>query len=340
MEDSLLAQGAYKQQPIEGFDIDQELSNIDKTVYVNKETGHATVAFSGTRIKGPLNETTWRDLTTDFLMFVGQGSKSSRFKKSRQATQRAIEKYGLDNVSVTGHSLGGSIALEMSNELGVRATAFNPYINDTEEINRYINKRLTDSGESKTFKLRPTKDYSKAQVFSVPGDPVAANTFYNKGIKVESVYPLKSYGHIAKNAYTGKYTKASVLIAEGAGKAYEGDLSGLKDVYEGTKQIYQDIAPLHDISTFTSRVTPRTYQEPLPSKRGSKVKPNNPTADIMKPRNSTEEWDYNSASFPSSSTKKKKNQPSERFRNSGLTIKTQSRMPSPSTLVGQEFAFM
>lgn len=120
--DARLASSAYGDTAPTGYTVDWELSNPVRKVYVNKE-GKATVAFRGTKLKdrGVMDE-----LATDALIGLGLQNKSNRFKKDVDVTNRAIAKYGRENVSLTGHSMGGSRAAYVSRATGTKGRAFDP----------------------------------------------------------------------------------------------------------------------------------------------------------------------------------------------------------------------
>lgn len=118
--DAKLAAAAYHgHNEVDGWQRDVELSNIDRSVYTKE--GKAVVAYSGTRITGKHK---WRDLGTDILIGIGAQDVANRFKTSRKTAELAAAKYGKENVRVTGHSLGGSIAQHVSHKTGLKATGF------------------------------------------------------------------------------------------------------------------------------------------------------------------------------------------------------------------------
>lgn len=80
-------------------------------------SGQAVLAFRGT--------VDTRDVQTDFMM-IG-GSLADRFQRSLNVAQDIIRTNG--NVKLTGHSLGGTLALWVSHRLGIPAIAFAPYVN-------------------------------------------------------------------------------------------------------------------------------------------------------------------------------------------------------------------
>ena len=149
-ENAKLSKGAYSAEPVDGYTIDKELSSPDRTAYVDSD-GNITLAFRGTSLKDKTK--LWRDLGTDVLLGLGLQDASSRFKNSKKATDKAIEKYGKDKVRLTGHSLGGSQALYLSNKRGLEANTFNAGI-----------------GLPDTLRKR---NYSKATSYTTGLDPIS-----------------------------------------------------------------------------------------------------------------------------------------------------------------------
>lgn len=159
-DDVRLARAAYGGKPVEGYTIDPDLSNRNYTTYVDRQ-GKATISYRGTDTKN------WRDLGTDALLaFTGvQGAqKLSRFKNAKDVAERAKSKYGAENVSLTGHSLGGSQVLAISNQTGLPGRSFNPYAS------------LGDA-------LWNRRNYEKVENYHQKGDPISIMSRYMKKLK-------------------------------------------------------------------------------------------------------------------------------------------------------------
>lgn len=99
------------------WSVDDELSDHHSTIYHNPNTKHTVVAFRGTADK--------HDLKTDTLLFLGLGGKSNRYKEANALTEMVISKYGRDKTSLTGHSLAGDIASNVSKNKDIDAYTFN-----------------------------------------------------------------------------------------------------------------------------------------------------------------------------------------------------------------------
>ena len=148
---------------VEGWNIDQSLSNDDVTTYVDPATGKVIQSYRGTDLKHPKRG--WKDFQADIGELTGYVRKTTRFKEARRMAQAAADKYGKDNVSVTGHSLGGAIANDVSSSIGLQAYSFNPLVGYT---------RIYDEKNKQV-------DYSKVHQFSNPHDPVSLlSAFENK----------------------------------------------------------------------------------------------------------------------------------------------------------------
>lgn len=118
----------------QGYVLDKELSDPDRSVFHNPQSKKAVVSFRGTR------PTNLRDLAADLKIARGTQADSIRFKKSKTQTQKAVAKYGKENVTLTGHSLGGSQAIHVGEKLGLQAHAYNPGIGAKTGIRGVVSK--------------------------------------------------------------------------------------------------------------------------------------------------------------------------------------------------------
>lgn len=98
-----------------GYGIDSELSD-DKTAVYTKN-GSAVVAYRGTKLTSP------EDLAADMKIATFQVPED-RVASGREKAAKAKQKYG--SVKLTGHSLGGTVANEVSMTTDHEATVFNP----------------------------------------------------------------------------------------------------------------------------------------------------------------------------------------------------------------------
>jgi len=165
----IMASHSYSDKIPDGYKLDSELSNRREKVY-HDDNGNAVVSYRGTTLN---KKDALRDLGADALLMLGLQDKSSRFKKGVDVANKAKEKY--NNVELTGHSLGGSIANYVSSKTGLSGNAYNSglglgsigkksYMNDS-KINNY--NTLTDpisAGNIMASKLGLNK--SKSEIWT------------------------------------------------------------------------------------------------------------------------------------------------------------------------------
>jgi hypothetical protein len=101
-----------------GYNVDPELSSRRAKVF-SKKGGKTYVAYKGTN---PLNP---NDLEADAAIALGVQKRHGQFVEASDLAKRVKTKYG-DNVIATGHSLGGTKAIESANDQGLKAIVFNP----------------------------------------------------------------------------------------------------------------------------------------------------------------------------------------------------------------------
>ena len=117
------AQAAYDpHDDFQGYNLSKKYSSPDRSVWIAHDNSHAILSFKGTDPKN------MRDVGTDILLGAEMKSLSTRFQHAEDITNILVKKYGKHKVFVTGHSLGGSQAMHVSNKFGVHAEAYNPFV--------------------------------------------------------------------------------------------------------------------------------------------------------------------------------------------------------------------
>lgn len=86
----------------QGYQYDKELSNHNQQVYFNPDSKKMLVSVAGTH--------NLRDWGTDAWLAFGGLKSTNRYKEAKDVLNRARQKYNPSETSVSGHSLGGSIA--------------------------------------------------------------------------------------------------------------------------------------------------------------------------------------------------------------------------------------
>jgi len=170
-DDAIFAKAAYNYRdtvPVSDYDLDKDLSNDDMSVYYNPIQKKAVVAYRGTR---PTNVF---DLAADYAISHNFEGNHPRFKRAAKLARKAIDKYGKGNVRLTGHSLGGSLALYANQELGddaVETTVFNPG-HSLEWKQRAKNRALSYTNQGRKLK-------EKTKIYAHPADLVSLG-FHSK----------------------------------------------------------------------------------------------------------------------------------------------------------------
>lgn len=209
-----LAKAAYGKglegKSVQGYDIIPELTTDDRVAYKNQNSNHVVIAFRGTDptgfeyignnpwdsgmpflpgsrkefvqtgLKSMWYSRSFRDVSTDIAMGLELEHYNSRFKKAEEATQRGIQKYGKENVTVVGHSLGGSQALHVSQKYDVNAVAFNPYVG----------------------KQHLGKKYNKATIVHNVSDPISIASPFVQTRNTELRYNKNKYPGLAQHGLT------------------------------------------------------------------------------------------------------------------------------------------
>ena len=137
----------------QGFELDPEFSNKYTKVFTNPELKQTVISHRGTAEKS--------DIGTDALVWLGLPSFSSRFKNARTLTNKIVNKYGRENVSCTGHSLGSAVCSDTSKRSDIPAVNFN-----------------------KVKTLIPTSKGSKETSHKVITDPLSAGSTFHLPKKV------------------------------------------------------------------------------------------------------------------------------------------------------------
>jgi dienelactone hydrolase len=151
---NLLKEAGYKQ--------DTSLSSDYIRTY--HRPGKAIVTYKGTNVLDP------KDLKADVAIALGRQRSNQDFRKATEIAKKAKQKY--QNIITTGHSLGGTKAIESANDTNAKAIVFNPgtglaglktgkhkvYINEQDIIaSRVKGSNIT---KVKGSRFRPLKSHS------------------------------------------------------------------------------------------------------------------------------------------------------------------------------------
>lgn len=95
------------------------ITTPDATTFRNRDTGEVVVGIRGTDIKNI------EDLFTDLALVGGVSRFTPRASQITKIVKHAIDTYGKDKVSLSGHSLGAELSRQAANKFGVRAYIYN-----------------------------------------------------------------------------------------------------------------------------------------------------------------------------------------------------------------------
>jgi hypothetical protein len=101
------------------WDIVQDLTTNDASTFRNRITQEVVVAIRGTDFSNV------NDVLTDVAIVGGVVTWTPRYSVIKNIVSKAIQKYGRKNITLTGHSLGGKLAIEAGNEFGLPVYVFN-----------------------------------------------------------------------------------------------------------------------------------------------------------------------------------------------------------------------
>jgi hypothetical protein len=136
---------AKKPKKFKDFVLDKQLSSQRVKVYIHPQTKQAYVVHRGTA--------SIQDVGNDLKMALGFDiSGSKRVKHAKEVQKKTESKYGADNVTTIGHSLGSKIASDVGQ-------------NSKSIIN--LNKAVIPSDLNKTLSSKETNIRSKSDLISI-----------------------------------------------------------------------------------------------------------------------------------------------------------------------------
>lgn len=163
IHDAKLAEAAYSgAMEVDGWQKDVSLSGPDHSVF--HKDGHAKIAYRGTNLGNR------KDLEADALLAVGLQDYSNRFKRAVRTADQVEKKYGKGKYTLTGHSLGGSQAIHVSRNKGVKATTFAAAMSP---VDAHLRKRT----------------YSHVHSVTTAADPISKYTNITRGIGKHTIIP-------------------------------------------------------------------------------------------------------------------------------------------------------
>lgn len=168
-----LASDVYKPRPARGADGYTALEGTKKS-QVYKKGDKVIVALRGTADA--------KDVGSDALIATGTLRLGNRYKGDKAFTQKAIKKYGKGNVSVVGHSLGGTLAKRIGKDLNIPSKGYNSGGGPVQAVGGTIDRiacKVNPNGK----RCKKAKQHTTVRVASDPISLLAAPGVNTKLVK-------------------------------------------------------------------------------------------------------------------------------------------------------------
>ena len=128
---------------LKDFEMDDELSTKDDLVLHNAKTGETVISYRGTT-DDPVGKP--KHFVQDWLVngqIAGGSTHTSRAKTAEKQADQVIQKYGKQNLVVTGHSQGGGISYHIATKYDLEGHHYNPAINHSNvaQAGKYANNK-------------------------------------------------------------------------------------------------------------------------------------------------------------------------------------------------------
>ena len=150
----------FEEHGLKAWKLDTDLSSQKNSVFTNSSTGEVVISYKGTNPKNV------EDLGDDAFIaspFLWE-SDTSRFKGAQNLYEAVESKYGKSNISITGHSLGGSIAMHVGERADVPTFSYNPGISAGAALDTHNNNK------TKSIIYRTSTDIVSGFAADVLGD--------------------------------------------------------------------------------------------------------------------------------------------------------------------------
>lgn len=91
-----------------GHTLDKDLSNHERKVWVNNESGNIVLGHRGTELKDKRHRV--KDIFSDVALAFGAERLDPRFRSAERHLKAVEGKYKDKKITTTGHSLGGQVS--------------------------------------------------------------------------------------------------------------------------------------------------------------------------------------------------------------------------------------
>lgn len=130
---------SYSKKPdknVDGYELDNDLTNDIAKVYYNKDKNHAVITHRGT--------SGVKDWANNAAYALGLYKYTDRYKRGKKAQEETNKKYGKENVSTVGHSQGAVLARDLGTDTKEIINLNPAYINEKPKKNEYNIKSSAD----------------------------------------------------------------------------------------------------------------------------------------------------------------------------------------------------
>ena len=165
-----IAQETYKsnRDPYVGsFELQNRGSDTTTATYLDKQNNHLIIGYRGTK--------SIQDVITDYQLGQGNELSTGRFQKDLEQYEQIVGFYNPSQITITGHSLGGSICFNLNalKDNIDNVIVFNPAFNQND-----IKRNVSEVNKKNTTIIRTAADpisilsplFSKAKIKTLQVD--------------------------------------------------------------------------------------------------------------------------------------------------------------------------
>ncbi len=168
---------ALEEQEITGWEIDQDVNNIDRTAFRRKKadgSGYDVIlANRGT------NKT--RNILPDLAIMFGGEANTKRYREAKQQYKQIAQKYHGENNknALASHSLGGNQNLYLNRKYGVESHSFNPGASLSHMKQGFVKSLACWANPN----WSSCKQAEKAHIYHTPLDPLSTASLFDRDHK-------------------------------------------------------------------------------------------------------------------------------------------------------------
>ena len=151
---------------------------INEGILVSKD-GRGRLFFRGSNLRK------LSDLLTDFKIYSGKISDTKHYKNLKNLADEAVQRFGKENVTVAGHSLGGAMSYKVGQELDLPSLSLNPLI--APKVVSTLNPQNVATNVAREFinkgpgiDARGFRIDAKHQILRTVDDPVSSLVAFSK----------------------------------------------------------------------------------------------------------------------------------------------------------------